>query len=169
MGGRAKAKGRGGGRGGGGGGRGRGRSAHGSGGRFGWGGGGGGGGGRGSSSHRGDGLYGAEDAGDFVALKGAAPGTFFPGYGCGPKRKHRQMHQAYAHAEGGGRRVRKPDILGDSDSETTSEDGDVDGGALDVDHSDDSLGDSDPDPNVERNSVMRIGGIEIRMDRSVLH
>jgi hypothetical protein len=35
----------------------------------------------------------------------------------------------------------------------------------DVDHSDDSLGDSDPDPNVERNSVMRIGGIEIRMDR----
>ena len=165
MGGRAKAKGRGGGRGGGGGGRGRGRSAHGSGGRFGWGGGGGGGGGRGSSSHRGDGLYGAEDAGDFVALKGAAPGTFFPGYGCGPKRKHRQMHQAYAHAEGGGRRVRKPDILGDSDSETTSEDGDVDGGALDVDHSDDNLGDSDPDPNVERNSVMRIGGIEIRMDR----
>ena len=111
MGGRAKAKGRGGGRGGGGGGRGRGRSAHGSGGRFGWGGGGGGGGGgRGSSSHRGDGLYGAEDAGDFVALKGAAPGTFFPGYGGGPKRKHRQMHQAYAHAEGGGRRVRKPDL-----------------------------------------------------------
>ena len=169
MGGRAKAKGRGGGRGGGGGGRGRGRSAHGSGGRFGWGGGGGGGGGgRGSSSHRGDGLYGAEDAGDFVALKGAAPGTFFPGYGGGPKRKHRQMHQAYAHAEGGGGRVRKPDILGDSDSETTSEeqDGDVDGGALDVDHhSDDSLGDSDLDPNVERNSVMRIGGIEIRMDR----
>ena len=166
MGGRAKAKGRGGGRGGGGGGRGRGRSAHGSGGRFGWGGGGGGG-GRGSSSHRGDGLYGAEDAGDFVALKGAAPGTFFPGYGGGPKRKHRQMHQAYAHAEGGGRRVRKPDVLGDSDSDTTSEeqDGDVDGGALDVDHSDDSLGDSDPDPNVERNSVMRIGGIEIRMDR----
>lgn len=166
MGGRAKAKGRGGGRGGGGGGRGRGRSAHGSGGRFGWGGGGGGG-GRGSSSNRGDGLYGAEDAGDFVALKGAAPGTFFPGYGGGPKRKHRQMHQAYAHAEGGGRRVRKPDVLGDSDSETTSEeqDGDVDGGALDVDHSDDSLGDSDPDPNVERNSVMRIGGIEIRMDR----
>ena len=167
MGGRAKAKGRGGGRGGGGGGRGRGRSAHGSGGRFGWGGGGGGG-GRGSSSHRGGGgLYGAEDAGDFVALKGAAPGTFFPGYGGGPKRKHRQMHQAYAHAEGGGRRVRKPDVLGDSDSDTTSEeqDGDVDGGALDVDHSDDSLGDSDPDPNVERNSVMRIGGIEIRMDR----
>jgi hypothetical protein len=102
-----------------------------------------------------------------VALKGAAPGTFFPGYGGGPKRKHRQMHQAYAHADAGGRRVRKPDILGDSDSDTTSEeqDGDVDGGALDVDHSDDSLGDSDPDPNVERNSVMRIGGIEIRMDR----
>ena len=70
-------------------------------------------------------------------MKGAAPGTFFPGYGGGPKRKHRQMHQAYAHAEGGGRRVRKPDVLGDSDSETTSEeqDGDVDGGALDVDHS----------------------------------
>jgi hypothetical protein len=102
-----------------------------------------------------------------VALKGAAPGTFFPGYGGGPKRKHRQMHQAYAHADAGGRRVRKPDVLGDSDSDTTSEeqDGDVDGGALDVDHSDDNLGDSDPDPNVERNSVMRIGGIEIRMDR----
>jgi hypothetical protein len=102
-----------------------------------------------------------------VALKGAAPGTFFPGYGGGPKRKHRQMHQAYAHADAGGRRVRKPDILGDSDSDTTSgeQDGDVDGGAPHVDHSDDSLGDSDPDPNVERNSVMRIGGIEIRMDR----
>ena len=157
MGGRAKAKGRGGGRGGGG--RGRGRSAHGSGGRFGW------GGGAGPSSSRGGGIYGPDDGGDYVALKGASPGGFFPGYGGGPKRKHRQMHQAYAYAGAGGRRVRRQDS---DDSETTSEEEVADGGALDHDHDEDEDEDDDDDesdPNIERNSVMRIGGIEIRMDR----
>ena len=163
MGGRAKAKGRGGGRGGrGGGGRGRGRSAHGSGGRFGW------GGGAGPSSSRGGGIYGPDDGGDYVALKGASPGGFFPGYGGGPKRKHRQMHQAYAYAGAGGRRVRRQGS--DDDSETTSEEDVAGGGAPDHDHDhdedeDEDRDDDESDPNVERNSVMRIGGIEIRMDR----
>lgn len=164
MGGRAKAKGRGGGRGGrGGGGRGRGRSAHGSGGRFGW-----GGGGAGPSSSRGGGIYGPDAGGDYVALKGASPGGFFPGYGGGPKRKHRQMHQAYAYAGAGGRRVRRQGS--DDDSETTSEEDVAGGGAPDHDHDhdedeDEDRDDDESDPNVERNSVMRIGGIEIRMDR----
>ena len=161
MGGRAKVKGRGGGRGGrGGGGRGRGRSAHGSGGRFGW------GGGAGPSSSRGGGIYGPDDGGDYVALKGASPGGFFPGYGGGPKRKHRQMHQAYAYAGAGGRRVRRQGS--DDDSETASEEDVAGGGALDHDHDhdeDEDRDDDESDPNVERNSVMRIGGIEIRMDR----
>ena len=78
------------------------------------------------------------------------------------------MHQAYAYAGAGGRRVRRQGS--DDDSETTSEEDVAGGGALDHDHDhdedeDEDRDDDESDPNVERNSVMRIGGIEIRMDR----
>ena len=142
MGGRHKPAGRGGrfgrGRGRGDGGRGRGR------------GGGGRGGGPAASdpkSHVGGGgrggLYGPEDGdAEFVALRG----------GGGPKRKHRQMFGAYGNA--GGRRVRKPD----HDSETSSDSVDED------DLSSGSEDDEEDDPNVDTARVMRVGGIEIRLD-----
>ena len=142
MGGRHKSAGRGGrggrGRGRGDGGRGRGR----------------GGGARGggpasdSKSHVGGGgrggLYGPEDGdAEFVALRG----------GGGPKRKHRQMFGAYG-PNAGGRRVRKPDHDSETSSDSVDED-DLPSGSED---------DEDDDPNVDTARVMRVGGIEIRLD-----
>ena len=142
MGGRHKSAGRGGrggrGRGRGDGGRGRGR----------------GGGARGggpasdSKSHVGGGgrggLYGPEDGdAEFVALRG----------GGGPKRKHRQMFGAYG-PNAGGRRVRKPDHDSETSSDSVDED-DLPSGSED---------DEEDDPNVDTARVMRVGGIEIRLD-----
>ena len=74
-------------------GRGRGRSAHGSGGRFGWGGGG--------AGRRPPAAVGStvDAGGDYVALKGTSRRVLSP-IRRGPKRKHRQMHQAYAYGSG---------------------------------------------------------------------
>ena len=105
-----------------------------------------GGGGRKSSS---GGLYGPEDGdAEFVSLRG----------GGGPKRKHRQMFGAYGTVTGG-RRVRKPDD-DSSSSSTTSDDSDIDEDLL-PSGSDDDV---DEDPNVDTAHVMRVGGIEIRLD-----
>ena len=80
----------------------------------------------------------------FVALRG----------GGGPKRTHRQMFGAYGTSKGG--RVRKPDHDSEtSDSETSPDEDDLPSGSED---------DEVDDPNVETARVMRVGGIEIRLD-----
>ena len=155
----AKGRGGGGGRGGrgrGGGGRGARGGAHG-----GWVGGIGGGG-----APRRSGLYGPEGGGvdDYVALRGGG-GYFHSFSGGGPKRKHRQMYGAYGPstrakgAAGSSGRVLRQGTEGSESSDIESSDSESGRS------SDDEDCDSEDDPNVERSNVMRVGGIEIRLDR----
>ena len=89
-------------------------------------------------------MYGPEDGdAEFVALRG----------GGGPKRKHRQMFGAYG-PNAGGRRVRKPDHDSETSSDSVDED-DLPSGSED---------DEEDDPNVDTARIMRVGGIEIRLD-----
>ena len=122
-------------------GRGRGGGGYGGGGRGGWG-------GEARQGHRGGGIYGPPES-ERLAFAGG-----------GPKRKHRQMRDAYG-PRAGGRRVRRPD---DDDTTTDTSDDDLDHPSEYVDDSSEDEQDAD-DPNVDQAHVMRVGGIEIRLDR----
>ena len=119
--------------------RGRGGGGYGGGGRGGWG-------GEARQGHRGGGIYGPPESERLSFV------------GDGPKRKHRQMRDAYG-PRAGGRRVRRPD---DYDTDTSDDDPDH----LSEYVTDDSEDQRDADdPNVDDARVMRVGGIEIRLDR----
>ena len=119
--------------------RGRGGGGYGGGGRGGWG-------GEARQGHRGGGIYGPPESERLSFV------------GDGPKRKHRQMRDAYG-PRAGGRRVRRPD---DYDTDTSDDDPDH----LSEYVTDDSEDQPDADdPNVDDARVMRVGGIEIRLDR----
>ena len=96
------------------------------------------------------GLYSPDDGdAEFVALRGGGV----------PKRKHLQMFGAYGTPTGG--HVRKPDDDDDDDSDDSEVDSDIDEENLPSGSEDESL---DDDPNVNTARVMRVGGIEIRLD-----
>ena len=96
-------------------------------------------------------MYGPDDGdAEFVALRGGGV----------PKRKHLQMFGACGTPTGG--HVRKPDDDDDDDDSDDSEvDSDIDEENLPSGSEDESL---DDDPNVNTARVMRVGGIEIRLD-----
>lgn len=110
-------------------------------------------GGRGPSDARlggGGGIYGPERSAHYVAVRG------FPGGG--PKRKHRQMAQAY----GASRRAEARDS---DDSGSSDDDADAVSGLLAPSASDGASDEDDDDPNTRRADFMRVGGVRIRLDR----